>query len=116
MFGTSRRPDEAPRVEGVEFVRLDLNDGDSIEALGGLLKGVDILVNNAGESQSGPFEDLPLDAVHRLFQTNVFGAVRLTQLALPGMRERGFGRVLLTGVDVLDIRRLASDTAPGHER
>jgi len=58
---------------------------------------VDVLVNNAGESQSGPFEELPSDAVERLFRINVFGAVRLTQLLLPGMRERGYGRVVMVG-------------------
>lgn len=97
VYGTSRRPEQAPPIEGVEFVRLDLTDGASVEALGGLLKDVDILVNNAGESQSGPFEDLTGEAIRRLFETNVFGAVRLTQLALPGMRERGYGRVVMVG-------------------
>lgn len=97
VIGTSRNPAQAPPAEGVELVGLDLNDDASIEALSGTLSGVDVLVNNAGESQSGPFEDLPGDAVRRLFQTNVFGAVRLTQLALPGMRERGYGRVVMVG-------------------
>jgi short-subunit dehydrogenase len=58
---------------------------------------VDVLVNNAGESQSGPLEELPMDAVERLFRLNVFGAVRLTQLVLPGMRARGYGRVVMVG-------------------
>jgi short-subunit dehydrogenase len=38
-----------------------------------------------------------MDAVARLFQLNVFGAVRLTQLVLPGMRTRGYGRVVMIG-------------------
>jgi short-subunit dehydrogenase len=54
-------------------------------------------VNNAGESQSGPIEELPMEAIERLFQVNVFAAVRLTQLVLPGMRERGYGRVVMVG-------------------
>ncbi|WP_285691344.1 SDR family oxidoreductase [Actinoplanes sp. NBRC 103695] len=97
VIGTSRDPSRAQQMDGVEFVRLDLNDDASIEALGDTLRGVDVLVNNAGESQSGPFEDLPGYAVRRLFQTNVFGAVRLAQLALPGMRERGYGRIVMVG-------------------
>jgi short-subunit dehydrogenase len=40
---------------------------------------------------------LPADALRRLFQVNVLGPVRLTQLALPGMRERGYGRVVMVG-------------------
>ena len=35
--------------------------------------------------------------MERLFRINVFGAVRLTQLVLPGMRERGYGRVVMVG-------------------
>jgi short-subunit dehydrogenase len=81
----------------VEYLRLDLASQDSIDALVDRVAGVDILVNNAGESQSGPFEDLPGDALRRLFQVNVLGPVRLTQLALPGMRERGYGRVVMVG-------------------
>ncbi|GAA4728114.1 SDR family oxidoreductase [Phytohabitans rumicis] len=100
VLGTSRDPRSLPaehRVANVEYLALDLASPESIDALGDRLTGVDILVNNAGESQSGPFEELPADALHRLFQVNVLGPVRLAQLALPGMRERGYGRVVMVG-------------------
>ncbi|MEU4240790.1 SDR family oxidoreductase [Actinoplanes sp. NPDC026619] len=95
VLGTSRKPDAVEK--DVEMIRLDLADDDSIEALAERLATVDVLVNNAGESQSGPFEELPVDALRRLFQVNVLGPVRLAQLALPGMRERGYGRVVMVG-------------------
>ncbi|GAB7046846.1 SDR family oxidoreductase [Catenuloplanes indicus] len=94
VFGTSRSACEVP---GVEMLRLDLTDPASVEALAPVLRDVDVLVNNAGESQSAPFEELPGDMLRRLFETNVFGPVRLAQLALPGMRERGHGRVVMIG-------------------
>ncbi|WP_229069976.1 SDR family oxidoreductase [Actinoplanes sp. DH11] len=100
VIGTSRHPSalsDAQRAPGVEYVALDLTSDTSIESLAGLLTEVDVLVNNAGESQSGPFEDLPGDALRRLFQVNVLGPVRLAQLALPGMRERRSGRVVMVG-------------------
>ncbi|MET8154671.1 SDR family oxidoreductase [Actinoplanes sp. NPDC049668] len=100
VLGTSRDPRSLPaerRADGVEYLALDLASEESIEALADRLAGVDILVNNAGESQSGPFEELPGDALRRLFQVNVLGPVRLSQLALPGMRERGYGRVVMVG-------------------
>jgi short-subunit dehydrogenase len=100
VLGTSRDPGSVPperRVAGVEHVALDLSSHDSIEALAERLAGVDVLVNNAGESQCGPFEELPGDALRRLFQVNVLGPVRLAQLALPGMRQRGYGRVVMVG-------------------
>jgi short-subunit dehydrogenase len=98
VIGTSRDPDTVKHpVDGVEYVALDLTSDDSIAALTATLHGVDILVNNAGESQSGPFEELPVAALRRLFEINVLGPVRLAQLALPGMRERGYGRVVMVG-------------------
>ncbi|GGQ56477.1 SDR family oxidoreductase [Couchioplanes azureus] len=100
VWGTSRSPEAlAPeqRAAGVEYVPLDLTSEESIEALAGRLAQVDVLVNNAGESQSGPFEELPGDALRRLFQVNVLGPVRLAQLALPGMRDRRHGRVVMVG-------------------
>src|SRR5256714_3979572 len=53
-----------------------------------------VLVNNAGYSQSGAVEAVPLDEVRRQFETNVFGLVRMCQLALPGMRRQRWGRIV----------------------
>ncbi|RVW02090.1 SDR family oxidoreductase [Rhodococcus xishaensis] len=100
VLGTTRNPDalqDSSRIAGVEYVALDLMDRSSIEACARTVGDVDILVNNAGESQMGPLEELPLDAMDRLFRVNVLGAVQLTQLLLPGMRERGYGRVVMVG-------------------
>lgn len=98
VIGTSR--DAAgitDPLSGVEYRSLDLGSLESIEAFGAELPAVDVLVNNAGESQSGPLEELPWDALQRLFDCNVLGAIRLTQLVLPGMRARGHGRVVMVG-------------------
>ncbi len=100
VVGTSRHPDTldpADRVPGVEYAALDLTDPAAVEAFAVRLQDVDVLVNNAGESQSGPLEELPADALERLFRLNVLAPVRLTQLALPGMRARGHGRVVMIG-------------------
>jgi len=97
VLGTSRNPESAPSVEGVEWLALDLTDPASIEAWAEAAGAVDVLVNNAGESQVGAFEEVPAEEFERHFQLNVFGAVRLTQAVLPGMRSRGFGRVVMIG-------------------
>lgn len=98
VIGTSRNPDSvADPLPGVDYVALDLDDPASIEACAAAAGEVDILVNNAGESQVGALEDLPPDELEHLFRVNVLSAVRLTQLVLPGMRERGRGRVVMVG-------------------
>ncbi len=102
VYGTSRNPDTVPdsaRPEGLRYRALDLRDKSSIDGFAGALYAedihVDILVNNAGESQSGPLEEIPLGALERIFQINVLGPVHLTQLLLPGMRRREYGRVVM---------------------
>ena len=98
VLGTSRDPGRiADPLPGVDYLPLDLADRESIAACAAAAGPVDVLVNNAGESQSGPLEELPMDAIDRLFQLNVLGPVQLTQLVLPGMRERKFGRVVMVG-------------------
>ena len=104
VVGTSRAPDRMAaedRVDRVRYRALDLRDPHAIEGFVAALAAEDVhpdvVVNNAGESQSGPLEDLPLGALERLFAINVLGPVHLTQLLLPGMRERGYGRVVMVG-------------------
>lgn len=91
VVGTSRKPADVP---GVRMAALDLADGASIEALAASMGDVDLIVHNAGGSQIGPIEDVPVEAMRALFEQNLFGAVRLTQLLLPRMRARGSGRIL----------------------
>ncbi|MBV9214359.1 MAG: SDR family NAD(P)-dependent oxidoreductase, partial [Actinobacteria bacterium] len=55
---------------------------------------VGVLINNAGYSQSGALETLSLEQVRRQFETNVFGLIRMCQLALPGMRRQSHGRIV----------------------
>ncbi|WP_459963634.1 SDR family oxidoreductase [Nocardia sp. IFM 10818] len=100
VIGTSRKPEaiaESDRIPGVDYRALDLTDAASIDAFAAGLGPVDVLVNNAGESQAGPLAELPAEAVERLFRLNVLGPVALTGAVLPGMRERGYGRVVMVG-------------------
>jgi short-subunit dehydrogenase len=58
---------------------------------------VGTLVNNAGYGEYGTIEEADLDRVRKMFETNVFGLARLTQLVLPGMRRAHRGRVINIG-------------------
>src|SRR5437016_12816639 len=55
------------------------------DALGG--SGLDLLINNAGILTPGPIEVLPLDAIRREFDVNVFGAVSVINAFLPALRK-----------------------------
>jgi short-subunit dehydrogenase len=56
--------------------------------------GVDILVNNAGFASYGAVEETPIDEARYQFEVNLFGLARITQLALPAMREKGAGTII----------------------
>jgi NAD(P)-dependent dehydrogenase (short-subunit alcohol dehydrogenase family) len=97
VFASARQPatlDELAAA-GCRTLALDVTNEASMEAaLAQVEGGVDVLINNAGYSQSGALETLPMDAVRRQFETNVFGLLRLTQLVLPGMRAKGAGTIV----------------------
>ena len=52
------------------------------------------LVNNAGYGEYGAVEEVEMDKVRAMFETNVFGLARMCQLVLPGMRAAGRGRIV----------------------
>jgi len=53
-----------------------------------------ILVNNAGSVESGPFVKADPSVFHSMWNVHLMGAVYATQAVLPGMLERGFGRIV----------------------
>lgn len=55
---------------------------------------IDILVNNAGYGYVSSIEEGDIDAVKAMFDVNLFGALRMIQAVLPGMRRRRAGAIL----------------------
>jgi NAD(P)-dependent dehydrogenase (short-subunit alcohol dehydrogenase family) len=100
VYGTARKDAELAELAagGCKTLRLDVCDERSMTAAVAEIErehgSVGALVNNAGYSQSGAFESVPIEKVRAQFETNFFGLVRLTQLALPGMRRARRGRVI----------------------
>lgn len=97
VYATARRLEAIADLEGkgCRTLALDVTDEASMQAAVAEVEGgVDVLVNNAGYSQSGAVETIALDDLRRQFETNVFGLVRMCQLVLPSMRERGWGRIV----------------------
>jgi NAD(P)-dependent dehydrogenase (short-subunit alcohol dehydrogenase family) len=100
VFASARRLESIKDLAdaGCTLVTLDVADEESRRAAVGLVEATEgalgALVNNAGYGLSGPVEEVPLDEWRRQFETNLFGMVRLTQLALPGMRRQRWGRIV----------------------
>ncbi len=100
VYATARRVEALADLEavGCRTLALDFTDEASMRAAVEQVEqeagAVGILVNNAGYSQSGTVEEVDMDAVRRQFETNVFGAARMCQLVLPGMRRQRFGKIV----------------------
>jgi NAD(P)-dependent dehydrogenase (short-subunit alcohol dehydrogenase family) len=103
VYASARRPEALGELAdaGCHTLALDVTDEASMRAAVGTIEQADgavgVLVNNAGYSQSGAVETVPMDAVRRQFETNVFGPVRLIQLVLPRMRAQHRGTIVNVG-------------------
>jgi NAD(P)-dependent dehydrogenase (short-subunit alcohol dehydrogenase family) len=103
VYASARRPESIADLKdaGCRTLALDVTDEQSMRAAVDTVEqaegAVGVLINNAGYSQSGAIETVPLDAVRRQFETNVFGLVRLTQLVLAKMRDQHWGKIVNVG-------------------
>jgi NAD(P)-dependent dehydrogenase (short-subunit alcohol dehydrogenase family) len=72
----------------------DVGTADGCAAVVAAVRDVDVLVNNAGIFVPTPVLEIPEEEWTRHFEVNVMSGVRLTRAYLPGMLDRGWGRVL----------------------
>jgi NAD(P)-dependent dehydrogenase (short-subunit alcohol dehydrogenase family) len=85
----------------LQVVQLDVNDDISVKnAIDKIVaaaenKGIDVLVNNAGYGLFGPLEDISIEEIKAQFETNFFGAIRVTQQVLPVMRKQNSGGTIV---------------------
>jgi 3-oxoacyl-[acyl-carrier protein] reductase len=91
---------------GVEAIGVmaDVSDADQVAHLvdGAVAEfgAIDIAISNVGMRRRQPFEEITIDDWHTTLATNLHAAFYLDRLVLPGMRERGFGRVIhISGYD-----------------
>lgn len=88
------------RADGgsAEALALDVTSDDSVAAaLAAVSRPVEVLINNAGLQHVAPLEEFPIAKWDFLIQVMLVGVARLTRALLPGMRARGFGRVVNIG-------------------
>jgi NAD(P)-dependent dehydrogenase (short-subunit alcohol dehydrogenase family) len=98
VFGTSRHPDRAEEIPGVEMLELDVRSDPSVRAcVAAVLERVgrvDALLNNAGVEFSGALEEISMAEAREQFETNFFGVHRMVRAILPHMRRQRSGRIL----------------------
>ncbi len=106
VFASVRKPEDAKRLEAdqsnITPVIFDVCDEAGIQSAFKSISGrlapdqPFSLINNAGIAVPGPLENLPLADFRRQFETNVFAALRMTQVFLPLIREtnRKKGRII----------------------
>jgi len=95
----ARLADQArERNLSLDVLEMDVTSDDSVaravEQAHARAGSIEVLVNNAGISIVGVLEELKLDDLRKTFETNFFGAVRVTQRVLPIMRRAGRGRII----------------------
>lgn len=84
----------------VGFSGANLTDPDAIEGLMGYVArdfgGADILINNAGVQHVSPIEDFPVSRWDLIIALNLSAAFHTIRMAIPGMKEKGWGRIINT--------------------
>jgi NAD(P)-dependent dehydrogenase (short-subunit alcohol dehydrogenase family) len=96
VIATMRTPDETilPAVPNLTLLQLDVADPASIAQAIASAGEIDVLVNNAGIGWLNALEGTPIEMVRRIFETNTFGTMAMTQAVLPQFRARNAGTIV----------------------
>ncbi|MCF8881480.1 3-hydroxybutyrate dehydrogenase [Erythrobacter sp. SN021] len=81
---------------GASHSGADLTDPAQIEAMMEQAGAVDILVNNAGMQHVAPVEEFPVEKWETIIALNLTAAFHTVRLAVPGMKGKGWGRIINT--------------------
>lgn len=103
VFASARNVDSMAnlKAKGIETVQLDITRDESMQAAVDLIISkagrIDILVNNAGMSLYQPLADVNIAEAKKLFETNFFGLLSLTQKVIPFMVAQRKGKIVNIG-------------------
>ncbi|MCY1125578.1 3-hydroxybutyrate dehydrogenase [Frigidibacter sp. RF13] len=76
------------------YIKADMSRGEECRALIAAAGGCDILVNNAGIQHVAPVEEFPVEKWDQILAINLTSAFHTSAAALPGMRAKGWGRIV----------------------
>lgn len=83
-----------PSVPSLRLLPLDVTSESSIAAALDAAGPIDVLVNNAGIGVVGAFEATPMSHIRKVFATNTFGVMAMTQAVIPQFRARRSGTIV----------------------
>jgi len=103
VYATARepKPSEDPRIVPLA---LDVTDADSVRSVAAAAGDVSIVLNNAGTISPGELTTTDIDDLRPVFETNLFGALRIAQSFAPILARNGGGAL----VDILSALSWAS--------
>lgn len=84
-------------LHNIEVLQLDVTDPHSIDKVFTrvkILNRLDVLINNAGFALGGFAEEITLDEYRHQMETNLYGAIAVTQRFLPIMRKQRSGKII----------------------
>ena len=97
VIGTSRNPNKYPN-HPFRLIYMDVLDNmsvkDGIDAVISQYSRIDVLINNAGMGMAGPLEEMDLEAVDGLMNTNLNGPIRVMQHTLTIMHKQQSGTII----------------------
>jgi len=103
VAATARKPETLDDLvekfgDSILPLQLDVNDREAdfraVKEAADHFGGLDVVINNAGYGHFGMIEELTEEEARAQIETNVFGALWVTQAALPIMREQGHGHII----------------------
>ncbi len=95
-FGDAEEIAQMQSELGAQYNGANLMDPAAIEAMFAAIGPVDILINNAGMQHVAPVEEFPVDKWNAIIALNLTAAFHTTRLAVPGMKQKGWGRIINT--------------------
>ncbi|SDM29864.1 NAD(P)-dependent dehydrogenase, short-chain alcohol dehydrogenase family [Streptomyces sp. cf386] len=126
VYVGSRDPERGRRAAerlGARFVHLDVTDDASVQAAVKTVEaegGLDVLINNAGIEVRGENNGIPAaadttaDELRTVFETNVFGVVRVTHAFLPLLQRSPAPVVVNVSSGLGSLTRLSDPDSPAH--
>lgn len=115
VIGTSRTPEKYPNHPFPLYhldVRDDVSVKDTLTKIVQEYHRIDVLINNAGMGMAGPVEEIDMNSLDMLMETNFKGPIRIMQHVLPHMHKQQSGRIIniasLAGSNGLPFRSVYS--------